>query len=102
MYISLPPILQVLKTGGTVGELWSAHGDLATKISSEVISIQQALSGQKFSAEQLIAAMVVAFNGDLEHKCMGRSAPARLQRALQQAQKFNLQVPEIRAIAASL
>jgi len=88
-----------LKTGGTVGELWSDHRDLANRISHEVITIQQALTGQNFDADKLIDAMVIAFNGDLDHKCMGRSAPARLQRALDQARKFSLNVPEISAIS---
>ena len=91
-----------LKVGGTVGELWSNHRDLVNKISNEVIAIQQALTGQDFDAGKLIDAMVVAFNGDLDHKCMGRSAPARLQRALDQAREFSLDVPEISAIVASV
>ena len=91
-----------LKVGGTVGELWSEHRDLANKISHEVISIQRALTGQSFDADKLIAAMVVAFNGDLDHKCMGRSAPARLQRALDQASEFAVDVPEISSIFASV
>jgi len=89
-----------LKTGGTVGELWSDHRDLANEISHEVIAIQQALTGKSFDADKLIDAMVVAFNGDLNHKCMGRSAPARLQRALDQAKEFSLDVPAILAISA--
>lgn len=91
-----------LKVGGTVGELWSNHRDLANNISCEVISIQQALTEQTFDADELIAAMVNAFNGDLEHKCMGRSAPARLQRALEQAREFNIEVAEISAISSAV
>jgi len=91
-----------LKVGGTVGELWSNHHDLANKISNEVIAIQQALTGQSFDADKLIDAMVVAFNGDLDHKCMGRSAPARLQRALDQAKEFAIETPEISAISAKI
>jgi len=91
-----------LKVGGTVGELWSNHRDLASKISHEVVAIQQALTGQNFDADKLIDAMVVAFNGDLDHKCMGRSAPARLQRALDQAREFAIETPEISAISAKI
>jgi hypothetical protein len=43
--------------------------------------------------------MVTAFEGDPEHKCMGRSAPARLQRALSHAQKYNRAVPALKKIA---
>jgi len=89
-----------LKTRGTVGDLWSDHRDLANRVSHEVIDIQQALTGQSFDADKLIDAMVVAFNGDLEHKCMGRSAPVRLQRAFDQAKEFALNVPEYRLFPA--
>lgn len=88
-----------LKTGGTVGELWSNHQEAAKQVSQEVISIQQALTGETFDADKLINAMVDAFNGDLEHKCMGRSAPARLQRALSQAKEHGLDVPQMNEIA---
>jgi len=43
-----------------------------------------------------------AFDGDPDHGCMGRSAPARLARALQQADASGLEVPELRKISASL
>ncbi len=89
-----------LKTAGTVGTLWSGHQDLTKKISQEVINIQQALTGQKFDADKLVNAMVDAFDGDLEHKCMGRSAPARLERALGLAKKYGLDVPVMQEIAS--
>lgn len=88
-----------LETGGTVGELWSQHRDLARAVASEVITLQEKLTGQRFDHEALINAMVDAFNGDPEHKCMGRSAPARLQRALELADQYNVDVPVMRRIA---
>jgi hypothetical protein len=69
-------------------------------VSREVISIQEALTGQAFSADKLITGMLAAFDGDPDHKCMGRSAPARLARALQQADAAGLAVPHLREIAA--
>lgn len=88
-----------LETGGTVGELWSQHRELARAVASEVITLQEKLTGQRFDQEALINAMVDAFNGDPEHKCMGRSAPARLQRALELAEQYNVDVPVMRRIA---
>jgi len=38
----------------------------------------------------------------LKHGCMGRSAPARLDRALDQANEFNLEVPTLQKIKDSL
>ena len=90
-----------LQTGGTVGELWQHHRDVADTVSREVILIQQALTGQTFDSDELISAMVKAFEGDLQHKCMGRSAPSRLQRALEQAKKFGVSVEKMIDISAT-
>ena len=90
-----------LVTGGTVSELWTNHRELAEAVAREVIQIQTALTGQDFQAEKLIAGMLEAFAGDPDHRCMGRSAPARLARALQQADAAGLAIPRLREIAAS-
>jgi len=89
-----------LLTGGTVNELWGKHRELAEAVAREVIGIQAALTGQEFPAEALIAGMLEAFAGDPGHGCTGRSAPARLARALQQADVAGLAVPRLREIAA--
>ncbi len=88
-----------LKTGGTVGELWLRHEDLARAVAGEVIEIQESLCDRSFDREDLIQGMLAAFRGDPEHKCMGRSAPARLRRALTQADEAQLAVPTLREIA---
>jgi hypothetical protein len=69
-------------------------------VAREVIQIQAALTGQDFDAKALIAGMLKAFDGDPDHRCTGRSAPARLARALQQADAAGLAVPRLREIAA--
>ena len=89
-----------LVTGGTVSELWTDHRELAETIAREVIQIQESLTGQSFPSAVLIKGMVTAFDGDPDHGCMGRSAPARLQRALEQADAAGLAVPRLREIAA--
>ena len=91
-----------LVTGGTVSELWANHRELAEGIAREVIQIQESLVGAALPADDLIKGMLAAFDGDPDHGCMGRSAPARLTRALQQADAQGLEVPELRKIAASL
>jgi hypothetical protein len=88
-----------LKVGGNVGELWSQHQELVRAVADDVLDIQQALTGQAFDREALIAGMVEAFDGDREHGCMGRSAPARLQRALAHADEFGLEVKTLRSLA---
>jgi ketopantoate reductase len=88
-----------LATGGTVSELWANHRELAEAVAHEVIQLQESLTGQHLAPEKLIAGMLEAFEGDPDHRCMGRSAPARLARALQQADASGLAIPRLREIA---
>lgn len=90
-----------LVTGGSVGELWKHHRELARAVAREVIQIQESLTGSRYDAEALIRAMLVAFDGDPQHNCTGRNAPARLARALEQADAAGLAVPRLREIAAT-
>lgn len=89
-----------LKTGGTVSELWQKHQPLAKAVAAEIIQLQQKLTGQSFEQDKLMDAMLQAFDGDPDHNCMGRSAPARLQRALKLAQQYQLELPTLQQIAA--
>lgn len=88
-----------LKTGGTVTELWENHQNTARAVAAEIISLQEILTGHNFDTDKLINAMLVAFEGDPDHNCMGRSAPARLERALQLATQHQLDVPVLQGIA---
>lgn len=89
-----------LKTGGTVSELWEKHEAFARQVANEVIDIQDALTGVAHDRKKLIAGMLEAFDGDPNHGCTGRSAPARLARALAHADHFGLAVPTLRSLAA--
>jgi len=91
-----------LITGGTVRELWTQHRQLAEAVAREVIGIQEALTGHSFAHDAVLGGMLAAFDGDPDHNCTGRSAPARLARALQQADSAGLAVPRLREIAARL
>jgi ketopantoate reductase len=88
-----------LRTGGTVAELWAQHETFARAVANEVMDIQDRLAGHAFDRETLVAGMLDAFAGDPEHGCTGRSAPARLARALSHADRFGLAVPTLRALA---
>ncbi len=88
-----------LKTGGTVSQLWENHKAFATDVASEIIELQEALTGETFEQQKLIDAMLVAFDGDPDHNCMGRSAPARLKRALKLAQDYDLKLDVLQQIA---
>lgn len=89
-----------LECGGNVGGLWNAHNALAREVANEVMDIQSWLVGKALDREKIIAGLVKAINGDLEHKCMGRSAPARLSRAVELADEAGLAVPKLRSILA--
>jgi hypothetical protein len=89
-----------LECGGNVRELWEFNSILMNKVFDDVFRIQQALSGVNFNRDQLLNAVLKAFDGDPEHGCMGRSAPQRLQRALEVAKQFDLDVPELKRIQA--
>ena len=88
-----------LASGGTVAELGASHRTLAQQVAHEVIEIQSWLSGTDLPSEQLIEARVEAFRADPQHRCAGRSAPARLARALAHADAAGLPVPTLRQIA---
>ncbi|HDK38068.1 MAG TPA: hypothetical protein ENG92_03525 [Thiolapillus brandeum] len=91
-----------LKTGGTVGELWAEHQDIARAVANDVINLQESLTCKTFDREALIQAMLTAFEGDPEHKCMGRSAPARLQRAISHAEKHEIDLPTLAQLASEI
>lgn len=87
-----------LKSKGTVTDLWENHNELAKSVVDDVHEIQHALVGIPLDKSKLTDAMLVAFSGDPEHGCMGRSAPARLARALDIAESHQLSVPTLKAI----
>lgn len=89
-----------LEVGGTVQELRTEHPMLMREVAADVLAIQEHLTGTDLPGERLVEAMLAAFDGDPQHKCMGRSAPARLARALTQADAAGLAVPALRRIQA--
>ncbi len=88
-----------LEVAGNVGQLWQDHKIVAESVVTDVIRLQEALTGTTLDHQALIESMVNAFNGDPEHMCMGRSAAVRLQRALMLAQQNNLTLPMLERVA---
>ena len=88
-----------LQVGGTIGELWRNHQDLARTIANEVMDIQFWLIKKSLNREQLIQGMRKAFEKDLSHKCMGRTASVRLERAIRFADEAGLAALKLREIA---
>lgn len=88
-----------LVTGGNVSQLAENHSEVMNAVANDVLDIQDFLTGRSNNREALIEGLLEAFDGDPEHGCMGRSAPARLQRALGIADNANLEVATLRQIA---
>ncbi|MCK5725249.1 MAG: hypothetical protein KAH22_00335 [Thiotrichaceae bacterium] len=102
-YYILTSNIAGLKAPGTVANLWENHQDFARSVSDDIAKLQShLLGGVTVDNQALIDAMVVAFEGDPEHQCMGRSAPIRLQRALDVAKSANIEVPVLFAIAEQM
>ncbi len=97
-YYILTSNIAGLRAGGTVGELWEKHRGFAQKVIDDIHQVQEYLVGKPLDKEKLTQAMLVAFNGDPDHGCMGRSAPDRLKRAIAIADSAGLQVPTLREI----
>jgi ketopantoate reductase len=89
-----------LVVNGTVHELWERDRALAINVADEIMEVQFALIGKRLDRKQLLAGMVAGMEGDPAHKCMGRTAPARLARVIAHADRLGLAVPKLRQIHA--
>ncbi|MDH5692759.1 MAG: hypothetical protein OEZ47_06625 [Gammaproteobacteria bacterium] len=87
-----------LECGGVVDELWNDHQQLAQDVANDVMDIQEWLTGKKVDRDRLMVGFKEGIDGDPQHKCMGRSAPARLKRALELADEARLTVKKLREI----
>jgi ketopantoate reductase len=87
-----------LITKGNVEDLWNNHNELALTVANEVMDIQATLVGHELNRDKLITGFKAGIDGDLEHMCMGRSAPARLARAIELADASGLEVKKLREI----
>lgn len=87
-----------LVTKGDVNDLWKYNHDLAIEVANEVMDIQSTLVGHELNRDKLIKGFKAGIDGDLNHMCMGRSAPARLARAIEQADAAGLDIKKLREI----
>lgn len=87
-----------LMTKGNVDDLWRYNNELALEVANEVMDIQVTLVGHELERDKLIKGFKSGIDGDLDHMCMGRSAPARLKRAIELADTAGLAVKKLRYI----
>ncbi len=86
----------------TVGELWNKHQALAREIATEIIRIQESLTGQQLPYEKLINGMAEGIKDCPDRHCLGRSAPERLKRWITYADKAHIATPKLLAIYHSI
>jgi len=87
-----------LQVGETASELWADRRDLAEAVARELIRLQSALAGKALSEERLLTGLARAIADRPDQPCTGRSAPARLERALAQAERLGVETPELARI----
>lgn len=87
-----------LPVGGTVRELREHHADWLHAVTDEVLDLQEALVGSALPRGELLKRREAAFDADPDHVATGRSAPARLARALDDARRLGVPVPTLEAL----
>jgi len=87
-----------LEVGGNVASLMNEHAEVMNAVASDVLDIQDWLTNASNDRQRLMDGLIEAINGDLDHGCMGRSAPARLTRAIGFADTAALEVNTLRSI----
>ena len=88
----------VLEEGTTTSTLWQKHQKLARDIANEIIDIQEFLTGASFTRDRLIEGFLEGVKGDPAHKCRGRAASERLERAIKSADDAGLTLATIKDI----
>ena len=85
----------------TVGELWTTHRAHTEAVAREVLALQSALLGGPVDVDARLADLDRAIEADPKHGARGRTAPARLARALRHADELGIDVPTLRALPRS-
>lgn len=81
----------------TMEQLLSAHRPLVEGVARDALAIQASLTGEVLP-ETLLTGLYESFLADPHHRARGRSAAARLSRALAYADAEGLEVPALRAL----
>lgn len=98
LYIGVTNIAGLV-TGGAVGALWAEHRALALAVARDLLMLEQKLCDAELPEADLFSAFEAAIAADPAHVCAGRSAPARLARALAHAERLGVSTPELDRIA---
>lgn len=88
-----------LDAPGTVSELCERHGPLVERVSKDVLTLTRALTSRELDEPRLMSGLFRAVAADPAHAATGRSAPARLARALSRARSLGVAVPELERLS---
>jgi len=87
----------VAADGATVADLHG--GDRFQELAAEILALQGAALGRSVDEEAALSRVAEAVAADPEHGARGRTAPARLARAVRRADSAGLDVPGLRRVA---
>ena len=87
-----------LAVGGDGRTLWSTHAQLAETLIDEALVLQQAVTGERFDRQRVLAAVREGYDGGPDQQNKGRSAPARVERALALAVRHGVDTPTLRGL----
>ncbi len=92
-----------LAVGGTTGELVSRHRARTEMVLREVLRIERSrlATDAALDDDDVVARTLDAFLADPTHGTLGRTAKARLDRAITRARTAGLATPELDAIASA-
>ncbi len=88
-----------LIAGVTTSELANRYRELVVDVLVDLIAIEEARLGRPLDRYQLVATTLTDFVEDASRVSMGRSAPERLARSIERADRFGLATPKLREIA---
>jgi len=88
-----------LVVGGTTGELWSNHADLAGAVARDVLTVMEHLTGEALDREEMMTSLRDILQRVPDHACRGRVSEARLRRLLASARRAGLDTPALDRIA---
>jgi len=87
-----------LATGATLGELAADHRELTHAVANEVLDLQESRTGAPLPRDLLLDRLWDGFRRHSDLQGKGRSAPARLARAMGHADEAEMAVPRLREI----
>ena len=79
----------------TVGGLLEENYDLTRRVFEDVLALQEALTGRSFEASKMWSRLEQIFREAPEHGSRGRSAPQRLDRALEESESLGLELTSL-------